>query len=272
MRFIHLTDLHITADDRPLYGLRPRQRLEAAIRCINEEYAGVDLVMITGDLANVGTVEEYHALREILAGLERPWHLLIGNHDARAPFREVFPDVPVDDHGFVQYGLDTEAGRFVVLDTLKDGSVNGLLCGQRLEWLRAELAAVGEGDVYLFLHHPPLRLEGGRSMAAIIEESPCRVRHLFFGHLHRPFHGSWQGIPFSGQHSTVHQFVQDLLAGPGVIRGCHQPPTFAAVNLVDGNVVIITHNFTDDSPRFDLRSAEAAQAATPEDLPPLSSS
>jgi len=94
-----------------------------------------------------------------------------------------------------------------------------------------------------------------------------RVKHVFFGHVHRPLHGSWMGIPISSQHSTVHQFVYKF--GDPVTQGVHEPPTFAAVNMVAGNVMIIPHAYLDDSPRFVMRNKEAARAASPEELPPL---
>jgi 3',5'-cyclic-AMP phosphodiesterase len=265
MRFIHMTDMHITAGDQPLYGLSPRSRLEAAIACINQDFTDVAFVMMTGDLVNRGTVAEYEALRAILEDLHAPHYLLLGNHDGRAAFRQVFSEVPVDENGFVQYAFAVEDKRFIVMDTLDEGKVGGLLCQQRLDWLAKELKSLNGEDVFLFIHHPPLRLEGGEALAEMIDGG--RVKHLFFGHVHRPLHGSWRGIPISSQHSTLHQFVYKF--GTSVMQGCHEPPTFAAVNVVNGNVVINPHSYLDDSPHFNLRSKAALNAASPAELPPL---
>ncbi|MFP6746347.1 MAG: phosphodiesterase [Alphaproteobacteria bacterium] len=264
MRFIHITDMHITADGRPLYGLSPRDRLLAAFDCINRDFTDVAFVMMTGDLVNRGTVPEYLALREILQSLSAPHYLLLGNHDGRAEFREVFPDVPVDEHGFVQFAFTVEDRRFIVLDTLDEGKISGLLCQKRLDWLERRLAEAAGRETYLFLHHPPLRLEGGEALA---EMAFGRIKHLFFGHLHRPLHGSWQGIPMSSQFSTLHQFVYNY--GTKVMQGSHEPPVFGAANLLNGNVVINPHNYLDASPHFNLRSKAAQNATTPEELPPL---
>ena len=59
MRFIHMTDLHITAKDQPLYGLSPHARLHAAISCINRDFDDVAFVALTGDLANRGNTRPY---------------------------------------------------------------------------------------------------------------------------------------------------------------------------------------------------------------------
>ncbi|MFP6773939.1 MAG: phosphodiesterase [Alphaproteobacteria bacterium] len=270
MRFVHITDMHITADEQPLYGLSPRGRLQSAIDCINEDFPDTAFVMMTGDLVNRGTVEEYRALKEIVASINAPHYMLLGNHDRRAAYREVFPAAPTDDNGFVQFTFTVEDKHFIVLDSLDEGKTDGLLCQQRLDWLSDRLAQFqnggegegGGGEIFLFLHHPPLRLAGGETLAKMIFG---KVRHLFFGHLHRPMHGSWQGIPMSSQFSTLHQFVYNHTTK--VMLGCHEPPTFGAVNLLNGNVVINPHQFLEESARFNLRSKAAMNAPTPEDLP-----
>ena len=265
MRFIHITDMHITADRQPLYGLSPHDRLAAAFDCINRDFKDISFVMMTGDLVNRGTVPEYEGLREVLQVLNAPYHLLLGNHDRRAAFGEIFPEVPVDDDGFIQFDFTVEDNRFIVMDTLDEGKTTGLICQRRLDWLARQLEAKTDLNTFLFIHHPPLRLEGGEALAEMIGAG--RVKHIFFGHLHRPLHGSWKGIPMSSQFSTLHQFVYNF--GSKVMQGSHEPPIFGAVNLVAGNVVINPHSFLDASPVFDLRSKAAQNAATPEDLPPL---
>ncbi|MBT6429571.1 MAG: phosphodiesterase [Rhodospirillaceae bacterium] len=265
MRFVHITDMHITANDRPLYGLSPRGRLQAAIDCINEEFTDIAFVMMTGDLVNRGTVAEYETLSEIVQSIKAPHYLLLGNHDRRAPFREIFPQVPVDDNGFVQFTFTVEDNHFIVMDTLDEGKTTGLLCRRRLAWLAEQLEDAAGRDTYLFIHHPPLRLAGGEALADMIGGG--RVKHLFFGHLHRPLHGSWKGIPITSQFSTLHRFVYKF--GSKVMLGYHELPTFGAVNLVAGNVVINPHSYLDDHPHFSLRSKAAQNAATPEELPPL---
>ena len=46
-------------------------------------------------------------------------------------------------------------------------------------------------------------LADGEILGEILN-SHANVKHLFCGHLHRPLHGAWRGIPFSCQPSTVH--------------------------------------------------------------------
>jgi Icc protein len=51
----------------------------------------------------------------------------------------------------------------------------------------------------------------------------ARIRHVFFGHVHRPISGSWLGIPFSTLRGTNHQVCFDL-SPQAVHLTNHEPP------------------------------------------------
>ena len=91
LSFIHLTDLHLVAPGEVLYGLDPAVRLQAAVESIISRHgpgcaAPAEFAVITGDLAHLGEVAAYEALKEILRPLPFPCHLLLGNHDDRGAF------------------------------------------------------------------------------------------------------------------------------------------------------------------------------------------
>ncbi len=46
----------------------------------------------------------------------------------------------------------------IYLDTNIPGSANGIMCSDRLAWLESELGTVGQENVFLFMHHPPLNI------------------------------------------------------------------------------------------------------------------
>src|SRR5690606_3038269 len=112
-------------------------------------------VAITGDLTHRGESGAYQALREALAPLPMPCHLMLGNHDERTAFRAAFPETPTDSGAFVQYAVETEAGVMLMLDSLIEGTNGGLLCEERLDWLSGQLARYRDRDLFLFLHHAP---------------------------------------------------------------------------------------------------------------------
>ena len=109
-KLIHLTDPHIVPPGETLCALDPAARLTSAVDEINRLHADAFAVVLTGDLSYHGLHPAYELAREILARLEVPCHLLIGNHDDRSAFRQVFPETPVDPGGFVQYVVESPVG------------------------------------------------------------------------------------------------------------------------------------------------------------------
>ncbi|KZD05991.1 phosphodiesterase [Oceanibaculum pacificum] len=265
MKLIHLTDTHFVRAGEMLYGLDPKARLDACIADINRNHGDADLAVITGDLTHFGDREAFQALRQSLDALTVPVQLIVGNHDTNAVFRDIFPEVPVDETGAVQSVRDMPAGRLIFLDTTKAGTHAGWYDEARLDWLDARLAESGDSPVFLFMHHPPFPV-GVPAMDRIglmqrdlfgARMTPYlpRIRHLFFGHVHRPISGSWRGVPFSTLRAMNHQVWLDFSDAEGV-PGSHEPPAYAIVLIAPEQVVIHFHDFLDDSRKFNLKDVE----------------
>lgn len=260
MKFIHLTDTHLTEPGVVLYGLDPQARLRAAVDSINTECGDARFVVITGDLTHWGQPAAYEALKTELARLAMPAHLLIGNHDERRSFCFAFPNTPQDANNFIQYAFTVDDRRFVVLDTNEPGVSWGVFCEKRSAWLHTELAS-HDLPVYLFIHHPPfpvginamdhIGLRDPSHLRSALSPHLTRIRHLFFGHLHRPISGSWLGVPVSTLRGTNHQVALDWSATVAV-PGSHEPPQYAVVLTHDEHTIIHLHDYLDESPRFDL--------------------
>ena len=260
MKFIHPTDTHLVCPGTTLYGLAPESRLRAAIADINANHGDAALCVITGDLTHWGEAEAYALFAECLAGLSIPHVAMLGNHDRRAAALHALPAVPQDENGFAQGYRDTPAGRMIFLDTLDEATHAGQLCPQRLTWLSEALMTSGKDQpILLFMHHPPFEM-GLKTMdrIALVDIEPfwqvispyrTRIRHLFFGHVHRPVSGSWRGIPFSTLRGTNHQVVLDLKEGNRHLSS-HEPPAYAVVLVERDQIVVHTHDFLDSSPRF----------------------
>lgn len=257
-KFLHMTDVHLVEQGHALFGLDPAKRLALCIDSMLQEHADAKLCVITGDLAHVGHPDAYRQLAAQLARLPMPVLPILGNHDNRTNFREYFPQVPVDYNGFVQYDAPVGRYRGLFLDTNEPGVSHGVLCEQRAQWL-ADRLAEDEQPVLLFMHHPAFPL-GIPSMdrIALLDTTPLvralkghmhRIRHLFFGHIHRPIFGSWRGIPFSTMRGTNHQ-VALRLDDTTKIPGSHEPPQYSVVLLGEESLTVHVHDFLDRSERF----------------------
>lgn len=276
MKFIQVTDTHLVPPGDRLCALQPSDRLAAVVERINAMDADADFMVLTGDLSYHGMEPAYRTLREVLANLSMPYHLLIGNHDDRESFKRIFPDTPTDPNGFVQYTVETEVGAFVMLDSVEHEQSHGVLCADRLDWLESQLARYRDDPVYLFLHHPPFPV-GIRSLDDCMLRDPAPlarllkahgdIRHIFYGHVHRPIAGSWMGIPATTLPGTNHQVGLYLGAEPDML-GSHEPPAYGVCLIEADTVVLHMRYFLDDSPRFLLSDPASKSADTPDALSP----
>jgi 3',5'-cyclic-AMP phosphodiesterase len=218
-KIIILSDLHIVPEGHRIIGIDPSVRLASAINHIERHNSDADLVVVTGDLTHGGDRGSYLRLKATLAALRLPHVLLIGNHDDRATFREIFPDALRDANGFVQGVQHLDGASLVFLDTVKTeprvGAYHaGAYCAARCAWLDRTLQDAGTRPVYLFMHHPPhktgfagmdkIRLEDDERFYEVVRRHR-HVRHIFCGHIHRTISGSHHGIGYSIFKSPVHQ-------------------------------------------------------------------
>lgn len=236
MILCQISDLHITPQRRPAYGVvDTATMLERCVAHIEALRPGVDAIVATGDLVDAGSAPEYELLRELLAPLSAPVYLMPGNHDERTALRAAFPE-----HGylrqqqrFCQYTVDVGTVRLIALDTVIAGAPGGELCAERLEWLDRALAANRRPTV-IALHHPPfasgvgfmdeIALAEPQHLAAIVSKHP-NVERVICGHVHRPIQARFAGSIASACPSTAHQVVLDLHRGAPAAF-IMEPPAF----------------------------------------------
>lgn len=213
LKAIWMSDPHFTnAGD--VLGHDPRIRLDMAVNHINANHSDAQFCVVSGDMVNRGTQEDYEALTKRLENLDIPLLPMVGNHDDRHLFRENFllPATAMDK--FIQFTLSTPDGLFVCLDTQKNGSDAGELCAERLAWLQNVLENAGDTPVFIFMHHPPMtlglpmqdtdRMIDGDVFLDLVSGYSC-VKYLFIGHVHRPISGTIRGVPFSTMRSVLYQ-------------------------------------------------------------------
>jgi Icc protein len=274
LKFIHLTDPHLVPGAALLYGRSPQSALREAVAHINAHHADAAFVAVTGDLAQSGAIDAYKDFRTIVGELAVPYHLALGNHDRRAAFAEIFPELLRPEQGFFQHVVRSEAGLCLFLDTLNEGTSAGVYCDARLAWLRSVLDSHRDDDVLVFMHHPPLDTGIGsmdrRGLAGRDALYKCfaahgKIRHIFFGHVHRPIHGTWKGIGYSCQRSTSHQ-VDLVFESVEQTQASLEPPAYSVVLADDDQLRVHFCDFTDRSPRFDLRTEALINAQSPDEL------
>lgn len=181
-----------------------------------------DCVLITGDLADHGQPEEYEALREILAGVPVPVHLMAGNHDDRGALLQAFARTAYLGGGErARYRVDYPEATLVVLDSLDPGRGGGRLGTDQLAWLDQELSRRPAVSTFVGVHHPPVAvgipfldsigLDDGPAFAEVVRAHPQVVRVLA-GHVHRPVTAAFAGTILTTAPSTYRQSSLTMLA------------------------------------------------------------
>ncbi|MBV8768318.1 MAG: phosphodiesterase [Hyphomicrobiales bacterium] len=226
MLIAQISDLHLRPRGMPAIRLVETNMLVArAITALMALDPRPDVVLVTGDVVNIGTPDEYETAHELLSRLPMPVYAVPGNHDHRENFRKSLQRFPgVTSHPrFVQYAIEDFPLRLVALDTHIPRSSAGEMCEERLVWLDKTLAAEPGKPTFIFAHHPPflcgighmdkIRLiEGGERLESIVRANP-QVKALAFGHHHRPIETVFGGALASIAPGVAHQVELDLREG-----------------------------------------------------------
>ena len=253
MKLIHITDIHLLKNGEFFHGFDTQKRFDLCVQNIIENHSDAHCIIVTGDLTERGEPEAYQYFNEQMATTGLPVYSTLGNHDERESYIAQFSPEALDSDGFVQTAIETPVGVLLLLDTKLDGSDAGIYCLRRQQWLLAQLKRYSTAPVYLFMHHPPfdLNLPGidkiglnEKEAFASVVKTHADVRHIFFGHAHRPVSGNWKGISISSMSGTNHQSKLNFAGvdNPGVCDS----PEYAIVFIDDDQIIVHMHRFMDD--------------------------
>jgi 3',5'-cyclic AMP phosphodiesterase CpdA len=240
-----ISDLHIGAGAG---HADPARRVEQVVTALAALEPAPDAVVVSGDLAQLGEPAEYARVRDLLAPLAMPVHVLPGNHDVREPLRDaLLADVDTGPRDYLQYEARIKGLRLLVCDSIIPGEDGGRLCSKRMGWLEAALAADRETPTVIAVHHPPLLTgieemdeigfepESRAQLAALLESAP-NVLRVVAGHVHRAMYSTCGGRTVFSCPSVDVAIQLDLRPGAelGVLD---EPPAYALHLLTDGELV-----------------------------------
>lgn len=165
-RWVHVGDLHVTDRDQQNYD-----DLVAIIGDISANMARhVDFVFLPGDIAENGTAAQYRLVREALAPLAGPVHIITGDHDMEPGHLGAFyaelgaPALP--------YAVTYAGHRCLFLDICGPGSggPDFRLGAAQMAWLERELvdAAAHRQVGIVFMHSYPADLRDPQERARVI--------------------------------------------------------------------------------------------------------
>jgi 3',5'-cyclic AMP phosphodiesterase CpdA len=245
----HVSDLHI-GQDRGDGSDRALRRARAVVDYLNAMPGDVDAVLVTGDLADHGTPEEYRTVAQLLAALRFPVLTCPGNHDDRGAYQATLLDEP-DESGQPVNRVHRLPGVTVAMcDSTIPGRDDGLLEDNTLTWLDKVLSdAPNDEPALVCFHHPPVRLaipvadkirQFGAERLADLLERHANVAAVLCGHSHTGAAATFAGRPLvvaPGVVSTILMpFESDLPYGLD-----YDLPPAVAFHVLDDDRGLVTH-------------------------------
>lgn len=219
-RILHLSDTHFSGDGGRHYGVvDTAEHLRRALAHVG--HLLFDLVVVSGDVSEDGTVESYRRIREQIT----PWAqargarvvYAMGNHDDRESFRTVLGGGQPDAGEQELPGIDldrpvasvtrTDGWRVIVLDSSVPGAGYGDLELEQRQFLREALETPSERGAVVVVHHPPVPAQTDLLQALALDEQDASelveivrgtdVRVILSGHYHLPVMEFISGVPVS---------------------------------------------------------------------------
>lgn len=226
-----------------------------------EQQPPLDLIVVTGDVADHGRPAQYRVAAEAFDRLPAPVAITPGNHDQDATYAAGMPadNTPriIDIENWCFLLVDTNAG--IMIDDPNDPEGhridpdyydrlwgNGLLGSAETQWVRDACAETSADHVFIWQHHPVGTGNGAVGPTPAFEaewrallDSTQNIRGIGAGHTHMPNVVDFHGCPVHVCPSLKANFDAEVttMLPPGWLTYEFAPDgTFTSdVHLVDGD-------------------------------------
>lgn len=240
----HVSDTHLDI------GERSTERTRAVMTYLEDLPYDLDVVLITGDVADHARPEEYELARELFAS-RHPVMVCPGNHDDRAAFRRFLLQQPGSTAPINQVRRVGDAV-VALCDSSVPGKDEGLLEDETLAWLARVLAETPDTTpVLVGFHHPPallhepfvdgIRQFGAERLAALAGHHP-NLTVFLCGHAHTAAATTFAGRPLLVAPAVVSalRLPWERRARPQDFVHFDQPPALA-FHILDDAGRLTTH-------------------------------
>jgi Icc protein len=242
----HLSDPHLLAGDGPLAGhIDTVEQLRKALARVEASGEHIDLLVVSGDLADKGDPAAYELLRDLVEPVvERLGCAVVltgGNHDERRPMARVL------------YGVDTDAPqdtvttvrglRVIAVDSAVPGYHHGGFSDEQYAWLERELATPAEHGTVLVVHHAPITYRSPVMQLLDFDDVDrlrelvrgTDVRAVLSGHLHVTSFGTLGNVPVFVAGGV--SYVDDVGAPRELLMAVDGPQSWNLVEVHADHVV-----------------------------------
>jgi len=182
IRFVHLTDTHISYEGAAYLSGRPFNNLRQAVKMINSLNPTPDFVIITGDLIK-DNMKDFDLFYSIMSGVKFPLICTMGNQDK--PQGLYGTETILYQWGYPSYySFNRGTFHFVVLNTAERN--DRTLSEEQKEWLKTDIEKYKGVPTILFSHRDLVTGFGINTTDDITEyfKDTTSVIRVFSGGLH----------------------------------------------------------------------------------------
>ena len=206
----HWSDIHLNSKNS-FYSntINVEKKLREAVNHLNKTTPLPNVLIITGDLVDYPTLDEYKLFRLIMDDLVIPYYVIPGNHDNRGMIYDIFQDLGYFDNEntCINYAIDDFPVKLIGFDTVSDsvetdrhGGYEAEVSDFKISWLKSELNKNKTKPTIVFMHHQPkftrigsLKNEvflGVNKLERVIQDNK-QIEAILCGHLHRHIQFQW---------------------------------------------------------------------------------
>jgi 3',5'-cyclic-AMP phosphodiesterase len=208
---LHITDTHIlAAPEATLLGVNTAHYFQAVLKQAFANYH-VDLVLLTGDLAQDPCVASYQFIYDALAIYNTPSLCLPGNHDDYTLMQQVFNTESISCRKQVLI----KNWQCLSLNSQIIGANGGYLAEEELEFLDTCLAAHPQHYTLLAMHHHCVKTQSiwmdtmiiaNRQQLFDVVSHHSQLKAIVHGHIHQNLDAKIANVHVLGTPSTCFQF------------------------------------------------------------------
>ena len=219
MRIIHMSDLHLTSDKHPIWGVDTYKQFVKALNSIGS-IPNIDCIVVSGDIADDGNLLTYQYADDMLDSLSIPVLWCPGNHDNI----ETYFDFAESSKSIIKNPITINGIQLISLNTVAPDencpSLNrsrGVLFENDFQYLSNNISGQDNPSI-LVMHHPSID-PGGWMTNKILKNRELfndTIQHykniilILYGHIHYHMIHKQYGKTFVSAPSVGFAFNKDF--------------------------------------------------------------
>lgn len=245
---LQITDLHILpGNGEKLLGVDTEKSFDAVLKDALANHPLIDLILVTGDLAQEPGILPYRKIASRLSSVGIPCVCLPGNHDNFTMMLQILNDGNIS----CRKNLFLKGWQIIILNSQVQNSHGGHITETELEFLDGSLSRHPEKPALIAVHHhcrktqsqwmDTMMIDNSEDLLAVLSRHQ-HSRALICGHIHQILDVNLEFIQLWGTPSTCFQFKP----GSRNFELVDDAPAYRIIDLFDDGQVESTVHYLEE--------------------------